>query len=127
MGSHCVYMDQWRLLRRERLIIMSGKEKMDWHQTPGNNSTYSTPVITMSVFSPIMVPPTSCDTDILGDYTYRPKRPTTVGFRTSKANDYLLGVQHRPMMNIIHFIQFKGKFFQVASVEAPALSQLPQM
>jgi hypothetical protein len=28
---------QWRLLRGEQLIIMAGKEQMEWHQRPGNH------------------------------------------------------------------------------------------
>jgi hypothetical protein len=33
----CVCVYQWRLLRGERLIIMSGTGQMEWHQTPVNN------------------------------------------------------------------------------------------
>ena len=35
-GKHWVF-NQWRRLRGERLIIMSGTEPMEWHQTPGNH------------------------------------------------------------------------------------------
>ena len=28
---------QWRLLRGERLIILAGTERMEWHQTHGNH------------------------------------------------------------------------------------------
>ena len=28
---------QWRLVRGGRLVVMAGREKMKWHQTPGNH------------------------------------------------------------------------------------------
>lgn len=52
-----------------RLIIISGTERMDWHQSHGNHvwciwyhSTNSTPAISTSPSSPIKVLPTSCAT-----------------------------------------------------------------
>ena len=60
-------LDQWRLQRGGQLIIMAGMERMQLYQTYRNQCVWyhSTPTNTTSLSSPIKVPPSSCELDII--------------------------------------------------------------